>query len=478
MLDSISGMSIVYKKSLCWIRRDLRLHDNKALYEAILRSESVLICFVFDTKILNLLDDKKDLRVTFIYQSLKELDRQLKKKDSRLFVMYGDPTYQVPQLCQTLNLSAVFVNEDYESYSKKRDTIVKHKLSQIPVDFYSFKDHVIFNGSEIKKKDGTPYRVFTPYKKAWLKRLQKKDIKPYKIRLNKLLKQNEFQQYLSSWNLKKIGFHLSALPYPAGVSAAQSVLKKFTKKIHSYHKTRDFPSLEGTSQLSTHLRFGTVSIRKCITLSLKSKNKGHQTWLSELIWREFYQMILDQFPYVEKKAFLKKYQNIKWPYSQKRFQAWCKGQTGYPIVDAAIRQLNQTGYMPNRLRMLTASFLVKHLLIDWRKGEAYFEKKLLDFDKAANNGGWQWCAGTGCDAQPYFRIFNPITQSKKFDPKGLYIKKWIPELEFLNEKHIHFPQEWKKELPKTFKIGKHYPAPIVRHNIQRQKAIDLFLKYK
>ena len=459
------------------MRRDLRLKDSKALFEASLYSESVLAGFVFDTQILNTLRNKKDLRVVFIYRCLQDLDLQLKKKDSRLFVMIGDPKNEIPRLCQELSLSAVFVNEDYESYSKKRDAIVQHKLSQMSVHFHSFKDHVIFKGSEIQKKDGTAYKVFTHYKKAWLKKLNKTNIQPYKAKSNKFLSYNQFKPYILLWNLKKIGFDSVKLSCPAGASSAKSALNQFAKKIRLYHQTRDFPYLKGTSRLSVYLRFGSLSIRDCVLLSLKSKSQGHQTWLSELIWREFYQMILDQFPYVEKKSFLQKYQNIKWPNPKKWFQSWRTGKTGYPVVDAAMRQLNQTGYMPNRLRMITAGFLVKDLLTDWRKGEAYFAEKLLDFDKAANNGGWQWCAGTGCDAQPYFRVFNPITQSKKFDPEGLYIKKWIPELKPLNKKYIHFPQDGIKKLPKAFQLGRDYPFPIVRHDIQRQKAIELFSKY-
>ena len=457
----------MYKKSLHWFRRDLRLTDNRALSSAFEKSKCVLLCFIFDTHILNRLKNKKDARVEFILNSLKFISKQLKQKKSKLFILNGKPELLIPEICKKFHLSAVFTNEDYECYAKKRDQKVKKILKSQNIHFHSFKDHVIF-GSEVLKEDGSAYRVFTPYKKAWLNKLNpSEDLKIHNSDLNKL-----FPIKSKNWELKDLGFKKTDLFLLTGEKEAQKQLKKFSRSIHKYHQNRDYPYRCKNSHLSVHLRFGTLSIRSCVRMALKKKNPGSESWLSELIWREFYSMILDQFPHIEKQAFKKKYQNIKWHHNEKWFQAWCRGQTGFPIVDAGMRQLNQTGFMPNRLRMITASFLVKDLLIDWRKGERYFADKLLDFDLASNNGGWQWCAGTGCDAQPYFRIFNPITQSQKFDPQGKYIKNWVKELRNLDVKKIHFPKKYQKELP--LQLGKDYPLPLVDHKTQRQKIIKKF----
>lgn len=473
-------MSFDYQRSLFWMRRDLRFYDNAALFHACKKSQFVLAGFVFDKNILTALKNKKDARVEFIFQSLKVLDKKLQTQGSRLFIMYGKPEKTIPDLCKKLKLSAVFTNEDYETYAKKRDASVKKALATLSVDFHSFKDHVIFSGTEIQKKDGTAYCKFTPYKKVWLKKLKTQPVKTYKTSLRKKwLPYNSFKKEWKPWKLENMGFQSVKLPLKAGENQARQALKKFSKKINQYHKFKDYPRRKGTSRLSVHLRFGTLSIRECVLLALQNQQKGAEGWLAELIWRDFYQMILDRFPHVEQKAFVKKYQKIKWPNSKKFFTAWCKGQTGYPLVDAAMRELNQTGWMPNRLRMVTASFLTKDLLVDWRKGESWFAEKLLDFDKAANNGGWQWCASTGCDAQPYFRIFNPTRQSLLFDPEGYYIKKWIPELRKLNKVSIHFPQAaTPQSLPKNFKLGRDYPCPIVKHEIQKQKILKLFLKIR
>ena len=463
---------MTYERALCWLRRDLRLTDNKALFSACEKSKQVFLTFIFDTNILNKLKNKKDRRVEFIFNSLQSINQHLKKQNSQILILHGKPLKLIPALCKNLNISAVFVNEDYESYAKKRDQAVKKKLNQQKTVFHSLKDHVIF-GSEIKKEDGSAYRVFTPYKKTWLKSLQtQKHLKKYQANLQKISLIQKRKQ--KKWKLEDFGFQKTQLNIPFGEKAGKNQLKNFSQSIKHYHINRDYPYLNNSSLLSVHLRFGTISIRECIRFALKKSARGSKAWLAELIWREFYSMVLDQFPFVEKTAFLKKYQNLKWNHSKTRFQAWRKGQTGFPIVDAGMRQLNQTGFMPNRIRMITASFLVKDLLIDWRKGEKYFAEKLLDFDLSSNNGGWQWCASTGCDAQPYFRIFNPITQSQKFDPKGAYIKLWVKELKDLNEKVIHFPLFYPKELPKNFQLGKNYPFPLVDHQIQKQKALKLF----
>jgi len=465
-----------YQKSLFWMRRDLRFYDNTALFHACKNSHYILAVFVFDTYILNSLKNKKDARVNFIFQSLKHLDQKLKSQGSRLFILHGKPEITIPDLCKKLNISAVFANEDYESYAKKRDSLVKKTLTFLSIDFHLFKDHVIFSENEVEKKDGKPYCKFTPYKKVWLKKLKNQPLKIYKTHLkNKWLSFNYFKKEWKPLTLKNIGFLSINSSIKTKERSGRYTLKKFSKTINQYHNTRDYPYKNGTSHLSIHLRFGTISIRECVQLALKNPSQGSEVWLSELIWRDFYQMILNRFPHVEKKAFLEKYQKIKWPNSSLFFKAWCMGQTGYPLVDAAMRELNQTGWMHNRLRMITASFLVKDLLVDWRKGEAWFAEKLMDFDKAANNGGWQWCASTGCDAQPYFRIFNPIRQSKIFDPQGQYIKKWVPELQKLNKTAIHFPKEAYKELPKNFKLGRDYTYPIVDHQLQKKKVMKLYL---
>ncbi|MCZ0931841.1 MAG: deoxyribodipyrimidine photo-lyase [Oligoflexia bacterium] len=466
---------MIYERSLCWLRRDLRLTDNRALFLACEKSKQVFLAFVFDINILNKLSNKKDLRVEFIFNAIQSINQKLKEQNSQVLILYGNPVELIPALCKKLKLSAVFVNEDYENYAKQRDQAIKKQLIRQQTAFHSSKDQVIFNGSEIKKEDGSSYRVFTAYKKAWLKKLKPKEhLKEYRANLQKLSSTKNNRQ--KKWKLEDLGFQKTELNISSGEKSAQIQLKKFSQSIRQYHTNRDYPYLNKSSRLSVPLRFGALSIRECVRFALKQKSRGNEVWLAELIWREFYSMILDQFPYVEKKAFLKKYQNLKWSYSKKRFQAWCKGQTGFPIVDAGMRQLNQTGFMPNRIRMITASFLVKDLLIDWRKGEKYFAEKLLDFDLAANNGGWQWCAGVGCEAQPYFRIFNPITQSQKFDPKGAYIKSWVKELKNLNEKAVHFPMTCPTELPKGFQLGKNYPFPLVDHKTQRQKALKFFKK--
>lgn len=467
--------------ALCWIRRDLRLHDHRALYEACKQYKKVILVFIFDSLILTQLKDAFDKRLNFIYDSLAELDTNLKKKGSALVMRHGDPATEIPKFALEFKAAAVFTNEDYEPYAKNRDQTVAQILAKSSVKFLKFKDHVIFSGDELKKKDQTPYRVFTTYKNAWLLKLSKNDLKTFDPHLKHLLPIRHFlfTQYFAKnprfLKLEQVGFKRTESIFTAGEGAGKKNLKLFSKKISNYDKARDFPSIEGTSRLSVHLRFGTISIRDCLRQCYQANSNGAKFWLSELIWRDFYQMILDQYPKVERQAFLEKYKAIKWPGLNKHFTAWCKGQTGYPIVDAAMRQLNQTGWMHNRLRMIVASFLVKDLLIDWRRGEKYFAEKLIDFDLAANNGGWQWCASTGCDAQPYFRIFNPIAQSLKFDANGDFIRTYVPELREFSNKDIHFPiATAKNKIPKSFKFGKNYPKPIITHSVQRLKAVKLY----
>jgi deoxyribodipyrimidine photo-lyase len=461
--------------ALCWIRRDLRLHDHRALFEACLHFKKVIVIFIFDSVILTQLKTKNDSRVTFIYKSLEELDHNLKKNGSALLVSYGNPQVEIPKLAKTTGASAIFTNEDYEPNAKIRDLNIESKLKKNGVKFLKFKDQVIFNGNELKKKDNSPYQVFTPYKNAWLTKLNSHEMKSYNPNLKHLLPINLFPILPQFPSLKKIGFTKSELFIIPGEKSAQKYLDLFADKISDYAKTRNFPSIQGTSMLSVHLRFGTISIRECVRRCYKLSSPHLNVWLSEIIWRDFYQMILDQYPKVITHSFREKYNSMTWPGQHKHFKAWCTGMTGYPIIDAAMRQLNQTGWMHNRLRMIVACFLVKDLLIDWREGEKYFSEKLLDFDLAANNGGWQWCASTGCDAQPYFRIFNPIAQSKKFDPNGDFIRQYVPELQKFSNKDIHFPLDLKNsQMPNGFQLGLSYPKPIVDHSVQRIKALQLY----
>ncbi|MGE4232848.1 MAG: deoxyribodipyrimidine photo-lyase [Bacteriovoracia bacterium] len=436
--------------SLVWLRRDLRLYDQAALSEATKNSDKIALVFVFDEKILKDLP-KNDRRITFIFESLQEISSVLRKKNSELIVRYGDPTKEIPELALKLGVGCVYTNHDYESYAKKRDDKIKRELLKSRINFKTFKDQVIFEKDEILTATNTPFKVFTPYSRAWLKKLEPKYFKEKTIDFSKLISSKEISKHSQTLDLDKIGFKKSALWLTPGETAARKRLGLFCKIIGEYKDKRDFPAANATSGLSVHLRFGTISIRDCVRVALEqiksaSKKTGAETWLKELIWREFYQMILDQFPYVAVSAFKKEYDSIKWPGKEEHFQAWCEGNTGFPIVDAAMRHFNETGWMHNRLRMIVASFLVKDLLVDWKKGEKYFAQNLLDFDLASNNGGWQWCASTGCDAQPYFRIFNPDSQTKKFDPKKEFINQYVKK-------------------PTT---------PIIDHSVQRLKAIRLY----
>lgn len=465
--------------SIVWLRRDLRLEDNESLSRACAESNQIAVVFVFDSLILGMLKSKSDARVSFIYDSVVEIDNQLAKLGSRLFVLNGDPVIEIPKIAKAMKASAVFFNEDYEPYAKRRDNAVLRSLNGENIKGLSFKDHVIFSGAELNKSDGSPYRMYTPYRKAWLKKLTPSDYIPKKVDKRKFLASASILSVPKFPTLEELGFESSSIlvrSHKPGRKNGLGCLKKWAADLPEYHKTRDFPGLScGTSGLSVHLRFGTISIRESVRLCFESPNRGTSIWLSELIWRDFYQMILDRFPYVVQGAFKKDYDRIAWEGSRANFRAWCQGRTGFPIVDAGMRQLNQTGWMHNRLRMITASFLVKDLLVDWRKGEAYFAEKLLDFDLAANNGGWQWCASTGCDAQPYFRIFNPVLQSKKFDPECNYIKRWVPELKSLSASEIHLLSlEAPKKGNNSFKIGRDYPEPIIFHSQQKMHFLRMF----
>lgn len=403
------------KVSIFWFRRDLRLDDNAGLYHALKSDNPVLPVFIFDTNILNDLEDKKDKRVAFIHDTLKELQKELKQLGSSLYVLYSTPQEAYKKLCSEYDVDTVYTNTDYEPYANERDKDIADYLLSNDVRFFKYKDQVIFQKEEVLKDDGSPYTVCTPYSKKWKQKLNNFYLKPYPTEkyFDNFLKTDP----LSFPSIDDIGFEY--IDYNV-------VDPELDKGIaNDYKNTRDIPSVKGTTRLSVHLRFGTISIRKLTAESMAISEK----LLNELIWREFYQMILWHFADVVSESFKKEYDNIKWRNDEQEFKQWCKGETGYPIIDAGMRELNETGYMHNRVRMIVASFLTKDLLIDWRWGEAYFAKKLLDYDLASNNGGWQWAAGSGCDAAPYFRVFNPYLQTKKFDPELKYIRKWVPEFE-------------------------------------------------
>lgn len=425
--------------NLIWFRRDLRLHDNAALYHALKEGKPVVPVFIFDRHILDQLEDRNDRRVAFIHHALHRMQEQLVKMGSSLEVYYGYPEVIFPELLQRYQVNKVFTNHDYEPYAQERDTKVAAILQAAGAYLHTYKDQVIFERSEVMKDDGTPYTVFTPYSRKWKACLTDFYLSSYPC--EKYFSHFYHQPAHAIPSLEEMGFMQTDLPFPPS-AAPDSVISR-------YGETRDYPGLDnGTTRLGVHLRFGTISIRELARKAMALNG----TYLNELIWREFYQMILWHFPKVAKgNSFKPAYDQIKWRNDEREFAHWCNGTTGYPIVDAGIRELNATGYMHNRTRMITASFLTKHLLIDWRWGEAYFAAKLLDFDFAANNGGWQWAAGSGCDAAPYFRVFNPALQTEKFDKDLRYIRKWIPELDSFT-----------------------YPTPIVSHELARQRVLAAY----
>jgi deoxyribodipyrimidine photo-lyase len=467
-----------YQSSICWFRRDLRLCDHAALYHALKTSRSVQCVFVFDTTILEKLTDKQDRRVEFIWLGLHELNQHLQILGSSLRVLHGNPVELIPKLALELHAEAVFCNHDYEPDAVSRDSAVAEALAQADLAFHDYKDQVIFEKSEVLNGSGKPYNVFTPYKNAWLKKLNDFYLRPYPTeRYFSSLAQNDSSGIPS---LESLGFaagKLNTKALPTGESGALSLFDDFTQRIEQYKEARNFPSVKGVSYLSTHLRFGTISIRKIAAYAHNIGGAGAETWLSELIWREFYQMLLHHYPHLAQgQTFKPQFNSIPFPNDHAKFAAWAEGRTGFPIIDAAMRQLNQTGYMHNRLRMVVASFLVKDLHIDWRWGERYFAQHLLDFDLAANNGGWQWASSTGCDAQPWFRIFNPVTQSQKFDPEGKFIRHYVTELAQCTDKWIHAP--WLmpdvEQQHCNVIIGKAYPLPAVDHAIARVKTLVLY----
>ena len=424
--------------SIFWFRRDLRLDDNTGLYFALKSPYPVLPVFIFDPEILGKLSDKQDRRVAYIFRTLEEIDSTLQKNGSSLFVLHDLVENAFGKILDQYDVKDVFINHDYEPYALERDAKISKLFEDRGVVFHTFKDQVIFERSEIMKTDGLPYTVFTPYSNKWKEHYLRQETEsfPSEKNLNKLLSTDP----LIFPSMKSIGFEK--------IDPGLPVLDLSEKTITNYHETRNLPGINGTSCASVYLRFGTLSIRTLVSLA----SKWNKIWLNELIWREFFMMILFHFPHVVDRSFKKKYDNIPWRNNENEFALWCKGETGYPIVDAGMRQLNETGWMHNRVRMIVAGFLTKHLLIDWRWGEAYFAKKLLDYELSSNNGNWQWAAGSGCDSAPYFRIFNPTSQTIKFDPKLVYIKKWIIQF---NQYHL---------------------SPIVDHEYARKRALDVYKK--
>ncbi len=423
--------------SVFWFRRDLRLFDNHGLYRALKSNLPVIPLFIFDYDILKDLQERDDKRVLFIHQTVEKMRDDLRKEGRDLLVRYGTPENVWRDLLNEYNIRAVFTNHDYEPYAIKRDARIKQLCLEKGAAFHTFKDQVIFEKSEILTGQGKPYTVYTPYRKSWENKLRAADLKPFSSEQN--LENIIKQKFPETPTLEQMGFSESPFDFPAA-RPDEKIIKK-------YDEQRNRPDIKGTTHIGLHLRFGTVSIREMV----RKAQELNDTWLSELIWREFFMMILYHYPYVVNKPFREKYQGINWRDDEEDFQRWCDGKTGYPIVDAGMRQLNETGFMHNRVRMITASFLTKHLLIDWRWGERYFARKLLDYELASNNGNWQWAAGCGCDAAPYFRIFNPWTQAEKFDPKNEYVQNWVKEME-----------------------SGDYPDPMVEHKFARERALSVF----
>lgn len=426
--------------NIFWFRRDLRLEDNAGLYHAQKAGLPVVPIFIFDTNILDRLENKNDRRVAFIHQALIRIQEQLRAAGADILVFHGKPETVFPNLIKRFDIHTVFTNHDYEHYASERDNKIKTLLASQGIGFQTYKDQVIFEKLEVCKDDGNAYTVFTPYSRKWKALLTKESLRPFPS-------DKQFHTFLSMKNqpmpgLTDIGFNRSDTDFPSPVPDEDL--------IRHYSERRDIPGIRSTSRLGVHLRFGTISIRM---LAAKAQSLS-ETFLNELIWRDFYHMILWNYPQVNAgKSFKPAYDLIEWRNDPDNFEKWCQGKTGYPIVDAGMRELNATGFMHNRVRMIVASFLCKHLLIDWRWGEAYFAEKLLDFDFAANNGGWQWASGSGCDAAPYFRIFNPYLQTKKFDPNLTYIRQWVPEFEDFS-----------------------YPRPMVNHETARKRCLEVYSK--
>jgi deoxyribodipyrimidine photo-lyase len=425
-------------KTLFWHRRDLRFHDNAGLFKALKENESVQSVFIFDKSILDKLP-KDDQRVLFIHDAIEKLKKNYEKYGADLVVVYGNPVIEIPRLAIEFQAISVYTNRDYEPYAKARDTEVYEILKRENIDFIGSKDHVLFEKNEIVKADGLPYTIFTPYSRKWKEKMNELDYSFYPTeKFSDKLAKRPADKLIS---ISKMGFQTKILHPTPDLSYSTQFMKK-------YSESRNFPAIKnGTSHLGVHLRFGTISIRELA----QQAAAANETFLNELIWRDFYQAIIYHFPHSASASFKKKYDAIVWRNDEQEFKSWCEGKTGYPLVDAGMRELNTTGYMHNRVRMVVASFLTKHLLIDWKWGETYFAQKLLDYDLASNIGGWQWASGSGCDAAPYFRVFNPTAQLEKFDKQLVYVKKWVPE--YGTDK---------------------YPAPIVEHKFARERVLTVY----
>jgi deoxyribodipyrimidine photo-lyase len=470
---------------LVWFRRDLRVDDHAALHHALLSSRRVVGVFVFDTDILAGLPSD-DRRVQFLLDSVRELDARLRAMGGYLIVRHGRATQVIPALAAELDAESVFANRDYEPQAIARDRAVQDALRAAGRSLQTFKDQVIFEQDEVLTLAGGPYAVFTPYKNAWLKRLAREPeaLRPYETAPHAAaLAPAPADHALPS--LADLGFVPNAAPIAhPGMTGGEHLLAQFERRLARYDHDRDYPALDATSRLSVHLRFGTLSVRRLVAMLQArsadgSGGPGAPVWLSELVWREFYMMILARHPRVVTQSFKAAFDAVAWdegPEADALFDAWCAGRTGYPLVDAAMLQLERTGFMHNRLRMVTASFLTKDLGIAWQRGERWFARKLNDYELASNNGGWQWAASTGCDAQPWFRIFNPVTQSKRFDPDGDFIRQYLPQLAGLSGAAIHAPWLAKPEVLQKAGVvpGRDYPAPVVDHEEARQKTLARF----
>jgi deoxyribodipyrimidine photo-lyase len=477
-INDLDAIRVKYDKALFWFRRDLRHVDNAGLYRALKSGGQVYCVFVFDTEIVDALSKPHDRRIEFILESLRPLQAALRQAGGELIVRHARARTEIPKLAQSLGVQAVFTNEDYEPVANARDGQVRHDLGLLGIAFHAVKDQAIFARDEVLTQAGKPFSVFTPYKNAWLKKLGPFYLRPYPSAdyLHKLARLEEKRELPA---LEDLGFaptNFHELKIGTGMEGAADTLEVFLDHIDRYHDTRDYPAVRGVSYLSVHNRFGTVSIRKLAGLAHERRSSGADTWLSELIWRDFHFQILHNFPHSAEFCFKPEYEGLQWRNNEAEFRAWCEARTGYPIIDAAMRQLGSSGYMHNRLRMIVASFLTKDLLIDWRWGERYFAAQLNDYDLAANAGGWQWAASTGCDAQPYFRIFNPVTQSERFDPQGKFIRRYLPELARIPDNFLHAPWTLSplEQQAAGCVIGREYPAPIVDHAMARERALDLF----
>ncbi len=472
---------------LVWFRRDLRDYDHAALCAALRRARQVHCAFVFDREILDALPARSDRRVDFIHAALVELEQALRARGGALIVRYGMASDEIALLARELGVDAVFANRDYEPQAKARDARVAALLAASGIAFESFKDQVIFDGPEVLTQAGRPYTVFTPYRNAWQKRLGEDDYSAHAPGNGRLV---AAPQATGVPPLAAIGFadsDLRALEVATGMSGARRRVDAFRARLSDYARRRDFPAQPGTSRLSPHLRFGTLSPRELVALAVDAGalrgEAGALSWLNELVWRDFYAMILDHFPHVVSRAFKPEYDAIAWEEGEEgeaRFAAWCAGRTGFPLIDAAMRELAGTGQMHNRLRMIVASFLCKDLGVDWRRGEAWFARQLLDFDLASNNGGWQWAASSGCDAQPYFRIFNPLTQAQRFDPDGRYVRAWLPELARVPDRHVHAPwlMSASEQAACGLVVGRDTPAPLVDHAQARLRTLARYAVVK